>query len=135
MKKNLNFVKGEKLDDAEEFYKSYFWEASERKKMSLDDYILPGCKLYKLKKKTQKNKNLIKTYLKRIFEVDQFKEDFCNFLENHFLKGYSKTRLKKIILITEKYQRQHSFNKLKIPWTDEDVCTSKTRILKMINRF
>lgn len=118
---NNQYISGNKIEDQEQFYAYYFKTESEEKKILLDEYYLPGSQIYKIKKKTNKNRSLTHSYLTRIFQEEKFRADFLEFVEEGFLATHEKKRQKKLIKLCEKFQKQKSFHNLKLPWTNGEL--------------
>lgn len=66
------------------------------------------------------DKTVSREYLKRIFSVKKFREDFIQFLTEDFAKDCEKTRKEKIAKIVEKFESGKTKG-LMLPWTNEEV--------------
>lgn len=99
----------------------------------VEQFYLPGSKIQNQHKKDILSKNLNFQYLQLIFGVKKFRKDFNEYLENQYDKCCRKERKKKLIFLCKKFLKQHSFENLKLPWSNKEIEEAESIVSSLIH--
>lgn len=146
--KGLKYNKESELD----FYRFYFGEISKRKGISLDLYFDP---LLSNKSEGKSSKTISNNHLKLVFENEEFKRKFFEYVDDQFREDYQSSILKKIermfIGLENKLKKQTeqerrdtllSFisvleqkKRVKFPWNTVEIETSKVCFYQRLKKI
>lgn len=128
-RRNSDFIRGQKVLDELELYNYYFKDV-----LDVEEALMPGCKLQKASMRSNLNKTVSGSYLEKILTSSQFRKDFREYLEKHFMREYESIRETKIENIA-KSVCEDNLKRVQLPWTISEVEQARMNLLNILDRF